>query len=93
MASRIFAVDDCCPEGFRWLTLKRITVGGLTVQGGLCAVAARAAAPLQPSPLGSSMPLMHAQWEDPHGRQRQWESAERTTRRGEVDACAIVAKV
>jgi len=33
------------------------------------------------------------QWEDPHGRQRIWESAERTTRRSEVDGVAIVAKV
>jgi hypothetical protein len=33
------------------------------------------------------------QWEDPSGRQRLWESAERTTRRGEVDGVAIVARV
>ncbi len=33
------------------------------------------------------------QWEDPHGRQRLWESAERTTRRGDVDGVAILAKV
>lgn len=33
------------------------------------------------------------QWEDPHGRQRLWECAERSTRRGAIDGVAIVAKV
>ncbi|EFN58985.1 hypothetical protein CHLNCDRAFT_19042, partial [Chlorella variabilis] len=56
MTSKVVSVEDCGPEGFRWITLKRIT------------------------------------WEDPSGRQRLWESAERTTRRGDTDGVAIVAK-
>lgn len=40
-------------------------------------------------------PPSHAcpQWEDPHGRKRLWECAERSTRRGAIDGVAIVAKV
>ncbi|KAI3433956.1 hypothetical protein D9Q98_003758 [Chlorella vulgaris] len=56
-AAKVVSVEDCGPDGFRWLTLKKIT------------------------------------WQDPAGRQRLWESAERTTRRGEVDGVAIIAKV
>ncbi|KAL4423506.1 hypothetical protein ABPG77_003639 [Micractinium sp. CCAP 211/92] len=37
--------------------------------------------------------LKQIHWEDPHGRQRLWESAERTTRRGDVDGVAILAKI
>lgn len=37
--------------------------------------------------------LKKIQWEDPRGRSRVWESAERTTRRGDVDGVAIVAKI
>src|SRR3989338_9401034 len=33
--------------------------------------------------------LKKIHWEDPSGRQRVWESAERTTRRGEIDAVEI----
>ena len=32
-------------------------------------------------------------WEDPTGQLRFWEAAERTTRRGEVDGVAMLAKV
>ena len=28
MTSRVLKVEDCGAEGFRWITLKRITVGG-----------------------------------------------------------------
>lgn len=37
--------------------------------------------------------LKRIHWEDPQGRQRLWESAERTTRRGDVDGVAILAKI
>ncbi|KAI7840091.1 hypothetical protein COHA_006220 [Chlorella ohadii] len=37
--------------------------------------------------------LKQITWEDPHGRQRLWECAERSTRRGAIDGVAIVAKI
>ena len=33
------------------------------------------------------------QWEDPTGTRRLWESAERTTRRGDIDGVAVVALI
>lgn len=69
----------------------RRTSRGLTVQPAtmswscICPPTARPARPPPPPP--------PRQWEDPQGRQRLWESAERTTRRGDVDGVAILAKV
>jgi 8-oxo-dGTP pyrophosphatase MutT (NUDIX family) len=57
LTPRVVGTQECRPEGFRWLTLKRL------------------------------------EWQDPTGRRRFWESVERTTRAGEVDAVAIVARV
>lgn len=53
-----------------------------------CLLPASLVLPYLPPALLTSM-----QWEDPHGRARVWESAERSTRRGAVDGVAIVAKV
>lgn len=37
--------------------------------------------------------LSRIQWEDPHGKQRNWEMASRSTRKGLADAVAILAHV
>lgn len=105
MASRVVSVDDLKPAGFRWLTLKRIHVSlGASISGSL---SMRHALPDTRHPVGrrrrpcaaaaaaqlTALCHLTLQWEDPHGRRRIWESAERTTRRGDVDGVAIVAKV
>ena len=33
--------------------------------------------------------LSAIEWVDPTGKQRKWESADRKTRKGEVDACLL----
>lgn len=33
------------------------------------------------------------QWQDPTGKERQWEMASRTTRKGELDGIAVIAVV
>lgn len=55
LTPKVLKSVDAKPEGFRWLTLKKLT------------------------------------YVDKEGRQRSWESAERMTRHGAVDAVAIVA--
>lgn len=37
--------------------------------------------------------LCHSQYEDPNGRLRYWESAERLSRHGDVDGVAIITLV
>ncbi|CAO1623276.1 unnamed protein product [Jaminaea pallidilutea] len=37
--------------------------------------------------------LQAIEWQDPTGRQRKWETAERTTRKGDVDAIAILTLI
>mmetsp|Transcript_17598 Transcript_17598/g.52870 ORF Transcript_17598/g.52870 Transcript_17598/m.52870 type:complete len:384 (-) Transcript_17598:3891-5042(-) len=37
--------------------------------------------------------LSHIQWQDPTGKERQWEMASRTTRKGELDGIAVIAVV
>lgn len=38
-------------------------------------------------------PCVVLQWQDPTGRERQWEMASRKTRKGELDGVAVIAVV